>query len=354
MRHELNMSNIKIWNHINNYQAWESYISSHSLVQPYHHPDWLNLLEAVYGFSTAHIISLDDNGEIIGLLPTFYGRSLNGRLKIRSIPFSHFSPPLANSAAITAELLDGLEKQARQLKADTIVINAPLSVHNSTGWRELGGRWESILHLQNRNNTKKMASSCLRNARKAQRNGIVIRQCFSEEEYEHFKKLMVITRRRQGAPPYPAKLYPALQQLTLARLYMAFKDDVSVAGIILLVWQDKAIYMYGASSDSGRSYGANDLLFLTLIDSLTQEGLKQLNFGATPERQADLLRFKNKWGCISSPLAYSINYLGSKQQDLQDIIDTRAEEMLGIVINHTPAFFLQWLGNRFFRYLGWY
>lgn len=330
------------------------FIDQHEDALPYHHPQWLNLLASVYDLNMRHVVSMDENQKINAILPAFQGKGLLGGVRMRAMPFSHFVPPLCTSASLTLALPHILEGHARQMGVGKIIINAPLPGLEASGWQKLAGRWESILDLRLLADKKiKIASSCLRNARKAVKSGITIERTTSAQAYKQFEKLMLLTRRRQGVPPYPQKLYPALRDINLFRLYMASINDQAVAAIGLLVWKDKVIYMYGGSSERGRDLRANDLLFHEVIESLASEGMSYLNFGVTPHWQPELLRFKNKWGCSSHSLDYSVKYLTATSAKNIDVRAGKLGKLAGSIINHMPLPLLQWSGNRFFKYLGW-
>jgi hypothetical protein len=83
------------------------------------------------------------------------------------------------------------------------------------------------------------------------------------------------------------------------RLAGAWSGDRLVACHIYFETETDVFYFDGVSNESGRELLANFRLFADTIDGARRRGVRRLNFGATPEGDEGLVRFKESWGAKS-------------------------------------------------------
>lgn len=357
------MFTYEIWTTLdieNRRKRWERLTAENTSTSPYHAFEWSELLATVYGWKPCHVVAVNQK-EVVGLLPAFLCSSILGQKKIQALPFSHLTPPLVKNKTISPDLVSRLVEHARSCRAKSITLHtAPESLGGdfykipNKHWSRFAGRQVSILSLEDyrKQGNKLFSSSAKRNFKKAQKSGVSVIEESSIEAFEELYKMLLATRKRQGVPPYPHKLMKELAQSSNVRLFFAMQGTTPVAGVVLLTWGKKAIYLYGASFSKAFPIRANDYLFSSLINSLAAEGYTELDFGSTPDWHTDLLRFKNKWGCVSSPLEYSI---WSERSRIQGSGKDLRSSPLGMVasyfIRKTPVRVLAWFGNHFFKFL---
>lgn len=161
------------------------------------------------------------------------------------------------------------------------------------------------------------------NIRLAKRRGVVIRQA-DAEGLDDFSELMVETGIRDNFVTRPKRYFENLLKNLgdHARLYMAYYEDIPIAGTLAICFGDKVWYLYGASANSYRNLMPNYLLQWTMIKWALEEGCKIYDFrGVSGDLSEDkplygLYRFKRgfngdfceflgEFDCVVNPLIYA-------------------------------------------------
>lgn len=345
-------------------KAWEELLSTFATPSPYMIPQWSAVLAQTYNWKPCHMSAMSD-GRLVGLLPALEGTSFFGSKIIHALPFSHLTPPLARSPEIAAQLAQGLAEYAEQKGVLRIVFHSPSALLGMTEaqkpkeisglhhWHCIGGKQVSVLNLnQFRETGNKMFSlSAMRNARKAAKLGVAVTESSTEESYSQLYRMILHTRRRQGVPPYPAKLFDALLSCSNFRLFCGIFHDRHISAMGILALKKRAIYLYGASYPDAFPLRANDYLFSRVITQLSEEGFDELDFGQTPDWHSELLRFKKKWGCTSTPLEHVVWTQQPTATPCSDLRNSTIGHIASACIHKTPLPVLAWCGKHFLKYL---
>lgn len=270
----------------------------------YHDAPWSRLLKQAFGW-TVGAVAAHREERLIAYLP-FVRKRRFGRLVYVCLPLSHDAGALlaAGESRLPPGLLNGV---------------APLELHAALpGNDEIGAtsveHVESVIELKRYDSAeamfKGMSSSRRRKVRKALREGVVTRETTAAEDFEIFAELQSVTRRRQGAPDYPRRFFPAMAEHLgrgdAARLRLGFLDGRPVAGVILLrdPCRDRVIYGYGASvaDQDVLATGVNPRLLWESMEEAFAEGFATFSFGSTAVHHDKLLAYKTRFGAVSVPL----------------------------------------------------
>ncbi|MCX7655835.1 MAG: peptidoglycan bridge formation glycyltransferase FemA/FemB family protein [Treponemataceae bacterium] len=154
-----------------------------------------------------------------------------------------------------------------------------------------------------------MKSKWRYNIRLAEKKGVRVEQK-DEEGLPFFYELLKETARRDGIAIHHFDYYQALfrhkkeyrdGQLDL-RLYLAYYQELCLAGIIVLFWKQTATYLYGASSNRYRNYMAPYALQWRAICDARAAGCTTYDFFGIPPSanprhpMAGLYLFKTGFG----------------------------------------------------------
>ena len=149
----------------------------------------------------------------------------------------------------------------------------------------------------------KMHPKCRYNIRLAKKKNIVIQE---ETELFNFHQLLKQTADRDGFYLNPLEYYQSMLEILQpkghAKLFMAYANNVPVAGVLLTFFGDTCIYYYGASSNTHRNLMAPYLLQWHAITYAKSNGYKLYDFlgVANPANPKDSLGgvtyFKQKFG----------------------------------------------------------
>lgn len=143
-----------------------------------------------------------------------------------------------------------------------------------------------------------------RNVRKAQRSGI---QTTDASQAFHGTQLYRLYRqtilRHDGSLRYNADYFSALIELSLThpdlRCLLVFLDRQIVGFLVVALQNDTAYYLHGAIDTPLRTYGGSALLFYEAIAWAKDRGMSCFNLMASPNKQASLIRYKEKLGGIT-------------------------------------------------------
>ena len=358
------MPSLEIWDSLDRarVEAWEGLLAGRPAQSPYLHPDWSVLLGEVYGWRPCHVAAWEED-HLVGLLPAMRGRTLAGRVKIHALPLSHLTPPLAESSEIASLLAmklaveasrTGAAKAAFHASADDLGLAGKARSDGVAGhWHRRGGQYVSVLDLDRyrAEGERLFKSTARRNARKADRLGVAAVERTGSDAYMGAYRILLETRRRQGVPSYPASLFAALSRHPGARLFFAEYKGEPVSVVVLLTLGGHSIYMYGGSTAQAYALRGADRLFSSVIGRLAEEDAAVLDFGLTPAWHTDLLRFKEKWGCLSEPLEHVVWSRRPVSSLKSDPRTTVAGRVASACIRRMPLSVLAWCSGRLFKYL---
>jgi CelD/BcsL family acetyltransferase involved in cellulose biosynthesis len=327
---------------------WLAFVESRPEAGPFHHPAWARLLGDCYGLRCTALASLDDGGRIKAGVPVVETRG-PGRGRLVSLPFSDLVVPLGEAPAVEDLLgrlagsgtpTPGIELRAR--------IEGPQFQHQVAGyrhWLALDGTPETIF-------ARFHHSDAQRNVRRAEREGVVVREAAEASDLlDVFYALHLETRRRQGVPIQPRRFFELLWERMLrqglGKVLVAEVDGKQAAAAVFLAWKDTVIYKFGASDQSMLVHRPNQAIFWHAIQWAAKSGYRLLDFGRTDLDNDGLRRFKRAWGTVEEPLVYSA--CGTRQSAAAEGLGMRA---LSAVIRRSPPSVCRWLGETLYRYAG--
>jgi peptidoglycan pentaglycine glycine transferase (the first glycine) len=144
------------------------------------------------------------------------------------------------------------------------------------------------------------------NVRLAARKGVTVRPAETLEDMRTWYKVLRATSERDGFGIHTIDYYLRIWQLLTpdnqARLLLAEYDGRLLAGILVGLFAQQAIYLYGASSNEQRQLMPNYLLQWEAIRWAKQQGARLYDLWGIPETEdedeamAGVYRFKRGWG----------------------------------------------------------
>jgi lipid II:glycine glycyltransferase (peptidoglycan interpeptide bridge formation enzyme) len=139
------------------------------------------------------------------------------------------------------------------------------------------------------------------NIKQAEKQGVTVREV-GRAGVEDFYKLLEDTADRDAFAVHKANFYGDFLASLRGKLYLAYQDDVVVAGILVTYFGEVATYYFGASSSMHRDSKAPYLLQWTAIQDAKKAGMRVYDFlGVAPEGDeqhawAGVTQFKTRFG----------------------------------------------------------
>jgi CelD/BcsL family acetyltransferase involved in cellulose biosynthesis len=331
-------------------ERWGSFVAARPEATAFHTPAWAEMLCECYDLRGFVLASFNGHGFPTAGMPVIeLPRLLRRGSRWVSLPFTDTCSPLAVEPDHKQQLLDGLEEARTVAEVDRLEIRAPVVAQNARQFIAAFGHRltlepdpEAVLRRLDR-------SQVQRNIRRAEREGVVVRQADRETDLDHvFFELQVETRRRLGVPVQPRRFYTLLWRRLIEPghgfLLLAYAGARPIAGAVFLRAGLTLTYKFGASSREHWHLRPNVLLFWTAVQLGCSSGAQVLDFGRTEVNDQGLRSFKLNWGTREEPLTYTVlgHPGGNTVRSLQP--------SLGRLIKHSPLWVCRAVGASLYRY----
>lgn len=151
------------------------------------------------------------------------------------------------------------------------------------------------------------SSSIHRNIRKSKKSGVEITCVVQPEKAESMYSLYLETiQRHHGVARYSLKYFEVLLKLaakkkSTLRIYSAYFSGELIAYTVTANHQTSCVYLHGAQKLSHQNMRAMDALFGAMISEAKASRLKKFSFQGSPMQQVGLIKYKEKWGAVSTP-----------------------------------------------------
>lgn len=332
--------------------AWLELVERSPTAEAFHHPRWLELLRAQYGYEIRACCITDSRGIAAGIPIARVESRLTGR-RLVSIPFSDVCAPLLARDA-NPELLDALGSalaeeangQGLELTVHAALPSIPGAFVQPSFFRHLLPLVADPAEVE-RNYSK---SQVKRGIKKARREGLRVEHRSDAAALDAFYALHLQTRRKLGVPTQPKRFirrFEGLFDAGLGFVALVFDEDRPIAAAVFLTFNGTVTYKYGASDASRLGKRPNNLLFAETIRWACEEGFHTLDFGRTDTDNDGLRSFKRSWGAEETELSYT--YLADREPSSGSGLRDR---VMGATIRRSPAFVGRLIGEALYRHAG--
>jgi hypothetical protein len=289
---------------------WEAFARRHGSF--YHEPAWARALQAAFGFPPTFLVARGPAGTLGGVLPIVEVRSLLGRRRLVSLPFSYAAGPLADTPEADAALCGAARALAAERGVGRVEIKrATREAPPAEGFTRAGRYATYLVDTSGGESAvwnRLHASSTRRGIRKAEREGVEVERPTDEDGWRIMAELQAASSHGHGLPAPPARFFTvtcrSLQAEGLADLYLARAASGEAIGAIVL-WKGARswIYAFGASRPEALELRPTHALLWRAMRDAIDAGVGFDLGRAAPEQQG-LVQFKERWGGVAAPLAY--------------------------------------------------
>jgi CelD/BcsL family acetyltransferase involved in cellulose biosynthesis len=330
---------------------WKEFVGSQAAALAYHDPAWGLMLAECYGYRP-FALGLFEQGTILAGLPVVETRTLRGRRRWISLPFTDHCPPLAVTESASRELATRLDRFRRHANVERLDVHAqisgPSTFTHAVGFThtvDLTPGSTSLYSALDR-------SQVQRGIKRSRRDGVAIRRGDQERDLtEIFYHLHLHTRRRHGIPVQPRRFFELLWRRILEPghgfLSLAYSGRIPVAGTVFLTGRETLTYKYSASRPEFWRVRPNHALIWHAMEWACANGFRTFDFGLTHFPNRGLRDFKRRWAAREEVLCRSV------------VADTAlpsrspygpAERTLGAVVRHGPLWLCRGIGELLYRH----
>jgi len=325
--------------------TWRAARSRFSGVGFFHCELWIEALRAAYSMKL-EVATLHRDGDLRAAGVFARKRGLRST-RLVALPFSDFGEPLASDDQSRADLMRAL-----------IASNptASIEVRGAMGterWRNVDcfAQWTLDLRRPFDEINAGFSRTVRSGIKRALKDDVQI-DCGSDASYvARFFDLQLITRRRQGVPPQPFKLFSSVHEKFSRggdlEIWLATLNGRDQAGLVLLRAGDQLCYKWAARIEDGHP-GANHLLVARMIEAHAGKAAT-IDFGRCDVRNQGLLRSKADLGCLARPLPYA--FFPTAPRQISSEVLSGPAKVLSSLWKRLPLPATRVLGEILYRYM---
>lgn len=332
---------------------WDAFLETRPDATVFHTSAWCRVLTDTYNYEPAYVVARDESGVITGGVPLMVVDSWLTSRRLVGLPFSDVCHPLLPATG-AEELLIAVREQAEELKAKSVELRG-LSHQRmpDAGFSNGTVFFQHIVDLDPGMESR-VQSSARRAIRKAQNEGVTVRQSARADDMRRFYDLMVLTRRKHGLLPQPRRFFESIQrhfmETGLGQLLLAELNGKVIAGDLLLRWGYQLVYKFNASDSRFLAVRPNNLLLWQAMHLGRDEGCRTLDLGRCEEDNEGLRRFKLLWGSREEQLPY---YHYPEDGGSASVLSSRsARTALQLFVRFSPGPVLRAAGSVLYRSFG--
>ena len=330
--------------------TWLSFIENQEKATIFHHPAWLSILHKQYRFPVFAVCSQDKSGNITAGIPFCGVKTLTGKKKWVSLPFSDYCNPLYSNGDDLKLIIEFIIKEKNRKIIDSIEIRYELSfpsefkennefvIHS----KELIGASEEIFKTFKK-------TSVQQRIRKSIREGLIAEVRFDDQTIKNFYDLHLKTRKKLGVPIQPKNyfrhFYKEIIENNLGFIVIVKRISKIVSAGIFAGFGDTLTYKYSASDPDYLKLRPNNLMLWTAMREAVNKGFLFFDFGKSDIDNTGLRKFKTGWGTEEKELIYSY-YPEVPESGFSGKVQSK---FLKPLIQNSPSFICRMLGELFYK-----
>jgi FemAB-related protein (PEP-CTERM system-associated) len=284
---------------------WDSYVMQHPQGSPFHLSSWQRTIQSTFKHRPRHLVSMDQQNNIKGLLPLFSVRSLIfGRMLI-STPQAAYGGMLSDSESISNELLSKAQEIARSENVQFLELR---NFRNSVDSPALISKDLYVTFRQELNpDPEKNFLSIPRKTRAECREGIKNGLEFKVNEIgvDGFYQIYSRSVRDLGTPVFSKRLFAnGMREFgENCKIFSVHWQGKPVSAVWTLFYKDEVVPYYGGSLREYNRLALNNYMYWMLIKYGCENGYRIFDFGRS-KKGTGSFDFKKRWGMVMTDLPY--------------------------------------------------
>lgn len=281
-------------------KVWDEYVLNHPDSTFYHQIGWKYVVEKSYGHKPYYLIAKDE-GEIKGVLPLFFMKSMIFGKKLVSQPFVPYGGAVGEKNAVDI-LIEHAIKLAREIDVDYLEIR---NARNSSNLLTNSLYATSILELDQNPRIvwdEKLTRNKRKNVVKSQKRDLSVKFI---SEIDDFYKIFAINMRDLGSPIHSKIFFKnILEQFpNTSKVQIVSLDSKPIYAAFYLFYKNTIINSWSSSLEDYRNYYPTDFGIWTAIEYGCNNNFKYYDFGRSQLGSANM-EFKERWGAEPKKLEY--------------------------------------------------
>ncbi len=288
--------------------AWQNYANRFPAATLFHSLNWMDAVLSSYPHRP-HYLMAWNQGDVVGVFPLFEVRSLLAGRILVSVPYAVYGGVVCDNQVVADALLTEARRIACRIGARYIDIRS-----RRARWPELTtiDRYVTFIRKlpQSIDDVPSLFPRKARAEVRRARDKFRLAVRFDDAQLSTVWKLYSHSMRRLGSPNFRYRFFQALVEATPGRhlVSVIYHGGEPVAGLLSLIHRHTVYPYYSGCADgqAGRM-GANNYLYMTLMEEAVEMGLKEFDFGRTRVDNSGSYNFKKNQGFEPTPLGYQFD-----------------------------------------------
>jgi serine/alanine adding enzyme len=280
---------------------WNNYVTKKNASQ-YHYADWRHLIKEVFGHESYYIYALDENQDIVGILPLVRLKSLLFGDYLVSLPYFNYGGCVADNQKALDSLLVESDVLRKNLGCSHVELRSCLPIES-----ELPCREDKVTMLLDLPDDADILWKNIGTKRRAQvkrpiREGVKF-EFGGVELLDDFYHVFSINMRDLGTPVYSKSFFKAIFKWFPKKAHISIvRLDGEAVGTGFLLGNGQLVEIPWASTlRKVNKIGVNMFLYWNILRSSIEQGYTVFDFGRS-SKDAGTLRFKKQWGAEQKQL----------------------------------------------------
>jgi len=285
---------------------WDDFVHSQKGAGPYHLFAWKIAVEKAYYHRSYYLIAENERGNIQGALPLILIKPPFLKGYLVSLPFCDYGGVLTSDSATEEILVREAADLARSFKANLEIRckQDNTSFNHSQGFGLSTHKSRMVLPLPGSSDAlfNRFKSKLRSQIRRPQKEGLIF-QMGSSELIDDFYCVFSRNMRELGSPVHSKNWIRSVLDSfgDKAHLGMVYKDDVPVAGGVILECGETVSIPWASTISKYNKMSPNMLLYWGFLKYASDNGYKLFDFGRSTPGEGTY-KFKEQWGAEPYPL----------------------------------------------------
>ena len=288
-------------------KSWDRFVEQHPAATVAHLSAWGRIVAGAYGHPSVYL-SIEDDGETLGILPLVLVSSRIFGRRLVSMPFLDYGGVLASTEVppgqVEQTLVDAAVVAARERRATGLGLRQLSSL--PLPYATASDRVTMLLTLTSKDAVWKALPSERRNrVRKGEKNGLTAAWC-GAEALDDFYRVFAVNMRDLGSPVHSRAFFRLmLEELpgTARVLLVRDRDGRAVGAAVCLFFRETIMVPWVSSLREAFSLCPNFVLYWEVIRYGCEHGYRTLDLGRS-FKNAGTHEFKRQWGAVDYTLPW--------------------------------------------------
>jgi FemAB-related protein (PEP-CTERM system-associated) len=271
-------------------------VQQHEQATLYHLSAWKQIIERTFGHTT-YYLSAWRQGQIAGILPLTFLKSLFFGKFLISLPFFNYAGILSDSDEVSKRLIEEAAQIARRIGAEHIELRH-LEAYEPLDLPVKTSKVIMVLDLPETSDElwKSFKSKLRSQIRRPTKEGYTTK-IGHLDEVDNFYTVFAENMRDLGTPVYTKRLFENILRAfpDTAKICTVYDGETPIASGFIIGYKNCLEIPWASTIRAYNRFSPNMLMYWTILEFACNQGYTQFDFGRSTPGEGTY-KFKKQWG----------------------------------------------------------